>query len=139
MSQEYYQVHPQDVQHNWELFATLINKAMTKTQQEEYSLQGCYERLVYNQWQLFVILKDEELDSIIVTSVIPFDLCCYLNPMFITGVSNNKIDLEYMQKCLEEIAVKFNCDRIIGGGRKGWKKVLSKFGYKDLNLVVKEL
>ena len=139
MTQEYYQVHPQDVQHNWELFAALIHKAMTKTQQVEYSLQGCYERLVYNQWQLFVILKDEELESIFVTSVLPFDLCCYLNPMFIAGVGDKKVDLDYMQKCLEEIAVNFKCDRIIGGGRKGWKKALSKFGYKDLNLVVKEL
>ncbi len=139
MNQEYYQVHPQDVQQNWELFEALIYKAMTKTQQEEYSLQGCYTRLTNNQWQLFVILKEGELESIIVTSVLPFDICCYLNPMFITGVGNNKVDLDYMQKCLEEIAVKFKCDKIIGGGRKGWKKVLSKFGYKDLNLVVKQL
>jgi hypothetical protein len=139
MSQEYHQVHPIDVQQNWGLFEALISKAMTKTQQEEYSLQGCYERLITNQWQLFVIIKDNELESIFVTCVIPFDLCCYLNPMFLAAVDNKKVDLEYMQKCLEETAVKFNCDRIIGGGRKGWKKVLSKFGYKDLNLVVKEL
>jgi hypothetical protein len=30
MTQEYHQVHPQDVQNNWELFGGLIDKAMTK-------------------------------------------------------------------------------------------------------------
>ena len=139
MTQEYHQVHPQDVQHNWELFAALIHKAMTKSRQEEYTLQGCYERLVYNQWQLFVILKNEELESIVVTSVLPFDLCCYLNVIFVAGVGDKKVDIGYMDKSLKEIAVSFKCDRLIGGGRKGWQKALNKFGWKDLNLVVKEL
>jgi len=139
MKQEYYQAHPSDVQKHWELFGGLILKAMTKTQQEDYSLEGCYNRLVTNQWQLFVILKDGELESIFVTCVIPFDLCCYLNPMFLASFGKNKIDLNFMQECIEDVAKKFNCNKIMGGGRKGWLKALSKFGYKDLQLVVKTL
>jgi hypothetical protein len=111
---------------------------MTKTQQTDYTIEGVCDRLIFNQWQLFVILKDGKLESVIVTCIIPFDLCNYLNPVFISS-NTKKVDLNYMQKCLEEIAVKFNCSKIMGGGRTGWKKVLSKLGYKDLNLVVKEL
>ena len=44
-----------------------------------------------------------------------------------------------MQQCLEEIAEKFQCTKIMGGGRLGWQKVLKKLGYEDLKLVVKEL
>jgi hypothetical protein len=138
MSQEYHQVHPMDVSTHWNLFGHLIKKAMTKTQQTDYTIEGVRDRLIFNQWQLFVILKNGELESIIVTCIIPFDLCNYLNPVFISS-NTKKVDLNYMQKCLEEIAVKFNCSKIMGGGRTGWKKVLSKLGYKDLNLVVKEL
>ena len=139
MTQEYHQVHPQDVQNNLNLFAFLIDKAITKTNHTEYSERGCCEKVINNEWQLFVILKEEELESIIVTSVVPHELCCDLIPILITGLDDKKVDLNFMQKCLEEIAVNFKCNRIVGGGRKGWKKVLSKFGYKDLNLVVKEL
>ena len=139
MTKEYYQAHPDDVHKYWELFGGLILKAMTKTQQEDYTLEGCYHRLTTNQWQLFVILNDEELESIFVTSVIPFDLCCYLNPMFLAGVDTNKVDLKFMQECIEDVAKKFNCNKIMGGGRKGWIRVLSKFGYEDLQLVVKTL
>jgi hypothetical protein len=139
MSQEYHQVHPQDVQNNLDLFAILIDKALTKNDYAEYSVRGCCEKIINNEWQLFVILKDGELEYIIVTLVAPHELCCDLIPVIIAKVNNKKVDLNYMHKCLEEIAVKFKCNRIVGGGRKGWKKVFNKFGYKDLNLVVKEL
>ena len=139
MSQTYYQVHPMDVSKYWNLFSHLIQNAMTKTDQSDYTIQGVFDRLIYNQWQLFVILKEGELESIFVTCVIPFDLCNYLNPVFISSNTDKKVDLNYMQQCLEEIAKNFKCTKIMSGGRLGWQKVLKKLGYEDLKLVVKEL
>lgn len=139
MTKQHYQVPPMDIANHWPLFSSLITKAMMNAENEDYTLEGCFNRLINNQWQLFVILDNEELESIFVTCVIPFDTCMYLNPLFITSNTKNKVDLKYMQECLESIATAFGCKKILGGGRVGWKKALSKFGYKDVNLVVKEL
>jgi hypothetical protein len=139
MTKKYYQVPPMDVANHWSLFSALIDKAMTKAENDDYTMEGVFNRLINNQWQLFVIIDGEELESIFVSCVIHFDTRKYLNPIFITSNTDKKVDLGYMQQCLEDIAKAFGCNRIMGGGRAGWKKALSRFGYKDLNLVVKEL
>lgn len=135
---EYFQLPSNEVAQHWGLISNLILKAINKNKYNDHTLEGIFNRLIYNEWQAFVILKEGELESLIISCVIPFDLCNYLNPIYICS-NTDKVDLEYMQTALEEIAKKFNCSRIMGGGRIGWKRVLKKLGYEDLNLVVKEL
>jgi len=140
MTKEYYQVDAINIAKNWPLVETLIEKAMVKSGNTDFTIEGCFNRLLYNHWQLFVLLDNKEINTMVVTSVVPYDTCTYLNPVFISAVDDKKkVDLDYLQKCLEEIAKNFNCNKIMGGGRVGWQRTLSKLGYKEYNLMVKEL
>lgn len=139
MTQEHYQVPPQDVAQYWHLFNPLIQKAIDKSGNTDFTLDGIFNRLITNVWQLFIVLKDGELSLIYVTQVISFDSYNVLNVVFISSVDTKKIDMKYLQKALEETAGIFNCRKIIGGGRKAWLKAGKKFGYKDVTYMEKEL
>jgi len=139
MTQEHYQVPPQDVAKYWHLFNPLIQKAIDKSGNNEVTVDGTFNRLINNMWQLFIVLEEGELSLVYVTQVISFDSYNGLNVVFISSVDTKKIDMEYLQKALEETADIFNCKKIMGGGRKAWLKALKKIGYKDVTYMEKEL
>ena len=64
---EYFQIPHTDIDKHWDLFAVLIQKAIDKVDNSDYSIFGTYHRLKTNEWQLFCILEDNELNSIFVT------------------------------------------------------------------------
>jgi len=139
MTKEYFQVPAEDIHNNWQLFASLIENAKIKANQEDLSFDFCYFQLMNNYWQLFVIIENEELQFITVTNVTPVAETFYLTPIFISVMDGKKLDLEFLSKTLEEIARNFNCSKIIGGGRKGWGKLLSKLGYEPVYMFEKKL
>jgi len=131
MAKEYFQIPHTDIDKHWDLFAVLIQKAIDKVDDNDYSIFGTYHRLKTNEWQLFIILENNELNSIFVTSVIPFDLNCYLHLCVAVSMDNKKLDYQYLLDCCKEVAKLFNCNKISTMGRKGWKRILPKYGCKE--------
>ena len=136
---EHYQVSPEDIIKHWELFGSLIFKAMDKGEEEDYTLEGAYRRLISSEWQLFVALDNKELSFIFVTCVIPYDLNKYLHSIYTAAIDGKKISFKYYDKCTVEIAKNFGCTKISGGGRKGWTRIITKYGYENKPLVVKKV
>ena len=131
MTKEYFQLPPEDIDNYWTVFAPKIDEALTKAGNDDYSLEGIYWRLKSNVLQLFFILNEDQLETMFVTSVTRFDKSAYLTPLFITSMNHkNKTNLKFLQSCLIEIAKQYGCNKIFGGGRKGWSRVLKKLGYK---------
>ncbi len=134
MTKEYFQIPHTDIDKHWDLFAVLIQKAIDKVDNNDYSIFGTYHRLKTNQWQLFCVLEDNELNCIFVTCVTPFDLNCYLHVCITTGIEGKKVDYQYMLDCYKEIARNFNCNKISAMGRKGWKRIMPKYGCDEQTL-----
>jgi len=136
---KYYQLPPQDVDKYWGLFGPLIDKALQRVDDSDYTIFGIYHRVKIGQWQLFFVLDGEEVNSVFVSCVVPFDTCNYLNVCVTSAANGKKIDYAYMLECYKEIARAYNCSKISAMGRKGWKKIMPKFGCEEKSLFIKEV
>lgn len=139
MTKQYFQVHPDDIDAHWGLLSSLIKKAIDKTNNTDYTVEGLYNRIKSNYVQLFVVIEDDELNSIFITSVVPYDISSYLHVCLTVVVDGKKGDYSYWLDCFKEVAKLFNCNKISLTGRKGWGRFASRFNFKSETTHVTEI
>lgn len=139
MTKKFFQVPTLDVAKYWNSFEPVLNKAILRGADNTLTIEGCFQRLVNNFWQLFIVIDNDELELAFVTQVIPSDVCNSLCVVYIASYEGKEADLEYLQTCLEHVAKNYNCKKIMGGGRKAWRRKLKTLGYKEIVFMEKEL
>jgi len=109
-----------------------------------YSTADDYEYFVYNEThQLWVILsKDEDIVAIILTTIEETDnkRVLYIFALASIGDGDGAIH-EFKEEVLDELdnfAVINKCDSIRIEGRRGWKKIFSSSGYKEVAVVLEK-
>lgn len=96
-----------------------------------YTLEEIEEGISNHAYQLW-----SGKESAIITQVLSSEGKNVLNILLCGGSMKELLD-ELPQ--LEQFAKFFNCCSIIGGGRKGWIKVLKKHGFKQKFLIEKKV
>lgn len=96
-----------------------------------YTLEEIEERISNHAYQLW-----SGKESAIITQVLSSEGKNVLNILLCGGNMEELLD---GLPQLEQFAKFFNCSSIIGGGRKGWIKVLKEHGFKQKFLIEKRL
>ena len=118
---------------DWELEFDRLDKHIIRAlkHQDMYNLSDIKQKIKSG---LMYIWPNK--DSVIITEFAEYPRYRVLS---INLVAGNYKEVIEMLPSLEEFAKQCNCKKIIGGGRIGWKRKLKPHGFKEMNLLVKEL
>jgi hypothetical protein len=124
---------PQQSKEDWEVeFERLEHHILRALKhQDMYNLTDIKEKI--RAGEMFIWPNK---DSVIITEFAEYPRYRVLS---INLVAGNYKEVIEMLPSLEEFAKQCDCKKIIGGGRKGWIRKLKPHGFKEMNLLVKEL
>lgn len=125
-----YNIEQGKVEAYWEHASPYINKALNKTgANAEFSLEDIKESLIDGKMQLWLWVKDEEVQAVGVTEILSYPRS---NILSIPFVGSEKMTVEeWFSESVEELtkfAKHHECSGLKGYGRFGWIKRFEKLG-----------
>ena len=101
-----------------------------------------YETIKNNKMQLWVLWDNskkatiEKYYGVVVTEIIERKLKKSCNIFIVTGRHRQK--WQHLIKIIEDFASKHECTNIELIARKGWKKIMEQFDYKETHIVLEK-
>ena len=124
-----HQYHSEDWKPHWLRLKHLLIPAIAI--QDLYSLKDIENGIASGQFQLWPGTK-----SIMITEVVRYPQKSIMNLLFCGGKMEELLD---MLPEFERFATFVGCSRLYGGGRKGWRRFLKKYGFEEEHMIRKEL
>ena len=125
----------------WSLVKKDINEALSYSGNQT-DAQFVYESIKENKMQLWVVWdKDkpttlEKYYGVVVTEVVQRKLKRSCQIFIMTGKHRQK--WQHLISVLEDFALENNCTNMELIARKGWKKIMEKFNYKQTHVVLEK-
>jgi hypothetical protein len=125
-----YHIRQDKIETYWEPASPYVEKALKKTgANAEYSLDDIKRSLHEGEMQLWLWVKDDEIQAVGVTEILCYPRCKILSIPF---VGSEKMTVEeWFNGSVEELiefAKHYGCKGIKGYGRFGWIKKFQKLG-----------
>jgi len=126
----------------WSLVQKDISEALSFSGNHT-DAQFVYDCVKDNKMQLWVIWdKDksttlEKYYGVVVTEIVKRKLIQSCNIFIVTGRQRQK--WQHLISVLEDFALDNNCTNMELIARKGWKKIMEKFNYKQTHVVLEKL
>ena len=101
-----------------------------------------YETIKNNKMQLWVLWDNskkatiEKYYGVVVTEIIERKLKKSCNIFIVTGRHRQK--WQHLIKIIEDFALQQNCSNIELIARKGWKKIMEQYDYKETHVVLEK-
>ena len=125
----------------WNLVKKDIQQALSYSGNHTDS-EFVYETVKQNKMQLWVLWDNskkttiEKYYGVVVTEIVERKLKKSCNIFVVTGRHRQK--WQHLIKILEDFALKQNCTNMELIARKGWKRIMEQFDYKQTHVVLEK-
>lgn len=119
-------VHPDRLDEYWQDMVSILHPVFALEYQES-TLDGVKNRLIQGEELALVILDDNKMIGVCILGVSSYESGG--KALEVPYLAGTRMDdwLAPGFEVVENIARNMGCDRIRGGGRKGWLRLLPKF------------
>jgi hypothetical protein len=121
----------------WHDVAPFLERAL-KYAHFKYLLDDIYKAIQKNDMQLWLAYTDEGMCACFVTNVLEFPQERTLEIVFCGG-KNMRVWVADVWKVISDFGRISHCKACEVIGRRGWKRVLTKFGFKEVQTIFRVL
>ena len=121
-------IQPEDIDKYWEMIMPNLLDVQ-EINDDTFSLDELFEELKCGASQLWIVAHDYEIKSVGVTKIIKRNGKWRL---FFNSCAGEDIDCwVHLMHNIVAFAREKNCEEVNFTGRRGWKKVLADYGYRE--------